>query len=190
MTATEARHGLILLPVRCKCSCSAHAYNRGSIPSPPPICRGSGLSPFPIGGSVPCPEVRQPAIAIFEQALDCVATGLLGWRADNPSCHSSLSIQSAYVHLHIGCKGPYAALWGPLRQLRVPDMTAFGSTVELRLNASGNFAAKRGPGLFVSERNRGLRASETRLVARTIALNARQCKLTDYRIVQLPELET
>ena len=31
-----------------------------------------------------------------------------------------------------------------LRQLRVPDMTAFGSTVELRLNASGNCAAKRG----------------------------------------------
>ena len=31
-----------------------------------------------------------------------------------------------------------------LRQLRVPDMTAFRSTVELRLNASGNCAAKRG----------------------------------------------
>ena len=28
MTATEARRGLILLPI--KCSCSAHAYNRGS----------------------------------------------------------------------------------------------------------------------------------------------------------------
>ncbi len=26
----------------------------------------------------------------------------------------------------------------PLRQLRVPDMTAFGSTVEFRLKASGN----------------------------------------------------
>jgi hypothetical protein len=58
----------------------------------------------------------------------------------------------------------------PLRQLRVPDMTAFGSTVELRLNASGNCAAKRA---IVSERNRGLRASETRRVARTIALSAR-----------------
>ncbi len=32
-----------------------------------------------------------------------------------------------------------------LRKLRVPDMTAFGSTVELRLNTSGNCAAKRGP---------------------------------------------
>ena len=58
-----------------------------------------------------------------------------------------------------------------LRQLRVPDMTAFGSTVELRLNASGNCAAKRGA--IVSERNRRLRASETRRVVRTIALSAR-----------------
>jgi hypothetical protein len=75
MTATEARHGPILLPT--KCSCSAHAYNRGSIPTPdprfagdrgstpipipdfklpgiggpppppPPICRGSGIIPIP-----------------------------------------------------------------------------------------------------------------------------------------------
>ena len=51
-------------------------------------------------------------------------------------------------------------------------MTAFGSTVELRLNASGNCAAREGVSI-VSERNRGLRASETRLVARTIAPNAR-----------------
>ncbi len=51
MTATqaEARHGLILLPI--KCSCPAHAqgrcYNRGSIPTPvgSPICRGSGVHP-------------------------------------------------------------------------------------------------------------------------------------------------
>ena len=34
MTATEARRGLILLPI--KCSCSAYAYNRGSIPIPDP----------------------------------------------------------------------------------------------------------------------------------------------------------
>ncbi len=85
MTATEARRGLILLPI--KCSCSAHAYNRGSIPTPDPrfagdrrgsiptaipdlpgiggpppppspICRGSGIIPIlvPIGGSVPCSE--------------------------------------------------------------------------------------------------------------------------------------
>ena len=81
MTATEARRGLILLPI--KCSCSARAYNRGSIPtpipdlpgiggpspSPSPIRRGSGVhshphprfagdrgsspSPVPIGGFVP-----------------------------------------------------------------------------------------------------------------------------------------
>jgi hypothetical protein len=60
MTATEARRGLILLPIKCTGSCSAHAYNRGSSPSPipdlpgiggpspppsPPICRGSGVHP-------------------------------------------------------------------------------------------------------------------------------------------------
>ena len=59
MTATEAERGLILLPI--KCSCSARAYNRGSIPtpipdlpgiggpspSPSPICRGSGIIPIP-----------------------------------------------------------------------------------------------------------------------------------------------
>jgi hypothetical protein len=66
MTATEARRGLILLPI--KCSCSARAYvqsgiipipdprfagDRGSesnlSPSPPPspICRGSGIIPIP-----------------------------------------------------------------------------------------------------------------------------------------------
>ena len=68
-TATEARHGLILLPI--KCSCSAHAYNRGSIPTPDPRFagdrgsghphhhprfagdRGSSPSAVPIGGSVP-----------------------------------------------------------------------------------------------------------------------------------------
>jgi hypothetical protein len=38
MTATEARRGLILLPI--KCSCSAHAYNRGSIPTPDPRFAG------------------------------------------------------------------------------------------------------------------------------------------------------
>jgi hypothetical protein len=76
MTATEARRGLILLPV--KCSCSAHAYNRGSSPSlirvpgdrfagdrpgggpsppPSPICRGSGVHPRFAGdrGSSPSP---------------------------------------------------------------------------------------------------------------------------------------
>ncbi len=53
----------------------------------------------------------------------------------------------------------------------MPGITAFGSTVELRLNASSNCAAKEGA--IVSEQSRGLHASETRLVARTIALNAR-----------------
>jgi hypothetical protein len=83
-TAKEARHGLILLPV--KWGCSARAYNRGSIPTSdprfagdrgstptprpgpgplaPPICRGSGTRtrppppPPPIcqnGGSTPTP---------------------------------------------------------------------------------------------------------------------------------------
>jgi hypothetical protein len=82
MTATEARRGLILLPI--KCSCSGTRLQSGIIPgmipdlpgiggpSPPPspICRGSGVhprrhprfagdrgsspSPVPIGGSVPC----------------------------------------------------------------------------------------------------------------------------------------
>ncbi len=51
----------------------------------------------------------------------------------------------------------------------MPDITAFGSTVELRLNASDCSQE----GAIVSERNRGLRASETRLVALTIALSAR-----------------
>jgi hypothetical protein len=46
MTATEARRGLILLPI--KCSCSAHAYNRGSIPTPIPDLPGiGGPSPSP-----------------------------------------------------------------------------------------------------------------------------------------------
>lgn len=45
-------------------------------------------------------------------------------------------------------------------------MTAFGSTVELRLNASGNCAAKRG----LSFPNETEGSSETRRVARTIAL--------------------
>ena len=48
-------------------------------------------------------------------------------------------------------------------------MTAFGSTVELRLNASSNCAAREGA--IVSEQNRGLHASETRLVARTTTRN-------------------
>jgi hypothetical protein len=85
MTATEARRGLILLPI--KCSCSGTRLQSGIIPgmipdlpgigglSPPPspICRGSGVhprrhprfagdrgsspSPVPIGGSVPCLRV-------------------------------------------------------------------------------------------------------------------------------------
>ena len=46
MTVTEARRGLILLPI--KCSCSAHAYNRGSIPTPIPDLPGiGGPSPSP-----------------------------------------------------------------------------------------------------------------------------------------------
>ncbi len=50
------------------------------------------------------PEVCQPAIATFEQPSDCVAAGLLGWRAENSSCHSSLSLKSACVHLLIWCE--------------------------------------------------------------------------------------
>jgi hypothetical protein len=79
------------------------------------------------------------------------------------------------------CKGPYAALLGStllasplstrddsdaakctkaggsvllrtsLRQLRVPDITALGSTVELRLSASSNFAAREGQMSFPNE---------------------------------------
>ena len=58
-----------------------------------------------------------------------------------------------------------------LDKLREPDMTAFGSTVELRLNASSDCTAREGA--IISEHNRGLRASETRLVACAIAFNAR-----------------
>ena len=58
-----------------------------------------------------------------------------------------------------------------LRQLQMPDITAFGSTVELRLNASSDCAARERA--VVSERNRGLQASETRRVARTDVLTAR-----------------
>jgi hypothetical protein len=77
----------------------------------------------------------------------------------------------------------------PLDKLRVPDMTAFGSTVtvELRLNASGNFGLCSQDGAIVSERlgNRGLRASETRRVARTIALSALEaqaCQCAGYTL--------
>ncbi len=38
------------------------------------------------------PEVRRPARATFEQAFDCVAAGLLGWRWIDSSCHGSLSL--------------------------------------------------------------------------------------------------
>jgi hypothetical protein len=38
--ATEARHGPILLPTKCSLSCSTHAYNRGSIPTPDPRFAG------------------------------------------------------------------------------------------------------------------------------------------------------
>ena len=77
MTVTEARRGLILLPI--KCSCSAHAYNRGSSPSPgpipdlpgmggpspspSPICRGWGVHPHAgDGGSIPIPIPDLPGI--------------------------------------------------------------------------------------------------------------------------------
>jgi hypothetical protein len=51
-------------------------------------------------------------------------------------------------------------------------MAAFGSTVELRSPERQRQLCSQ-EGAIVSERNRGLRASETRLVARAIALNAR-----------------
>ncbi len=59
MTATEARHGLILLPI-IKCSCSAHAYNRGSTPTgtPDPRFQVAGDSDR---GSTPTPTPDLPA---------------------------------------------------------------------------------------------------------------------------------
>ena len=47
--AIKARHGPILLPnvAPIKCSCSARAYNRGSSPSPSPICQNRGDHPHP-----------------------------------------------------------------------------------------------------------------------------------------------
>ena len=51
------------------------------------------------------------------------------------------------------------------------DITVFGSTVELLLNASSNRAAREGA--IVSGRKRGMYMSETRLVARAIIINAR-----------------
>ncbi len=53
----------------------------------------------------------------------------------------------------------------------MPDITVFGSTVELLLNASSNRAARQGG--IVSGRKRRPYTSETRLVARAIVLNAR-----------------
>ena len=38
------------------------------------------------------PEVRRPAKAPFEQACDYVATGVLGRRSIDTSCHGSLSL--------------------------------------------------------------------------------------------------
>ena len=57
------------------------------------------------------------------------------------------------------------------RQLPMPDISVFGSTVELLLNASSNRAAREGA--IVSGRKRGMYMSETRLVARAIIINAR-----------------
>ncbi len=45
----KARHGLILLPI--KCSCAAHAYNRGSSPSPIPDSNAGELRVGPAGSS-------------------------------------------------------------------------------------------------------------------------------------------
>jgi hypothetical protein len=54
----------------------------------------------------------------------------------------------------------------------MPDINIFGTAVELLLlNASSNRAAREGA--IVSGRKRGPYTSETRLVARAIALNAR-----------------
>ena len=58
------------------------------------------------------------------------------------------------------------------RQLPMPDITVFGSTVELLLNASSNRAAREGG--IVSGRKRRPYTSETRLVARAIVLNAKK----------------
>ena len=57
------------------------------------------------------------------------------------------------------------------RQLPMPDITVFGSIVELLLNASSNRATREGG--IVSGRKRRPYTSETRLVARAIVLNAR-----------------
>ena len=57
------------------------------------------------------------------------------------------------------------------RQLPMPDINIFGTAVELLLNASSNRAAREGA--IVSGRKRGPYTSETRLVARAIALTAR-----------------
>ena len=57
------------------------------------------------------------------------------------------------------------------RQLPMPDITVFGSTVELLLNASSNRAAREGG--IVSGRNRRPDTSDARFVARAIVLNAR-----------------
>jgi hypothetical protein len=59
------------------------------------------------------------------------------------------------------------------RQLPVPDITVFGSIVEVVLNASCNRAASLREGGLVSGRKRRPCTSETRLVARAIVLNAR-----------------
>jgi hypothetical protein len=58
MTANKARHGRILLPIKCSCSaesahCQWHAYNQGSIPTPDPQFAGDdrGIRVIPIPGS-------------------------------------------------------------------------------------------------------------------------------------------
>jgi hypothetical protein len=86
MTATEARRGLILLPIKCQCSCSGtrlqpdgdhpgddprFAGDRGSIPAAIPDLPGIGgpsPSPVPIGGSVPCTG-RCPAVVNWRRQI-------------------------------------------------------------------------------------------------------------------------
>ena len=118
MTVTEARRGLILLPI--KCSCSAHAYNRGSSPSPipdlpgiggpspspSPICRGWGVHPHPHprfagdGGSIPIPIPDLPGIGDhphprFPSGVPCQCPEAEFWYTRLYDCISCITVAKA-----------------------------------------------------------------------------------------------
>ena len=88
MTATEARRGLILLPI--KCGCSARAYNRGSIPTPIPDLPGIGARAgdggptpdFQVAGDrgpIPIPDLPESGIKLstteYYKGVDCSGSG-------------------------------------------------------------------------------------------------------------------